>query len=105
MTVQHPLPPFRPDKSLQPKGGWHGSPFVPADGQHWPLKTAAELLGIPEQDIRDLVRIVENIRGESIASGVIRMNSFSRQGRQPRAYPAGKLIAICEGVRGLAEQL
>jgi hypothetical protein len=85
--------------------GWHGAPFVPADGQHWPLSIAATMLDLPEQDLRDLVRIVEAVRGESLASGTIRMNAFSRQGRQPRAYPAVKLIAICEGIRSLAEGL
>jgi hypothetical protein len=85
--------------------GWHSLPFVPPDGEHWPLSTAATLLDIPEQDLRDLVRIVENIRGESLSSGVIRMSSFSRKGRQPRAYPGSRLTEICEGVRSVAENL
>jgi hypothetical protein len=63
------------------------------------------MLDLPEQDLRDLVRIIESIRGETLASGTIRMNAFSRQGRQPRAYPAAKLIAICEDIRRLAEGL
>jgi hypothetical protein len=113
MTIQHPLPlppPYRPDKSLighmeESQKGWGSLPFVPADGQHWPLKTAAELLDIPEQDLRDLVRIIENIKGESIASGVIKANSFARSGRQPKAYPGSKLVDLCEGLRRIAESL
>ncbi len=104
----HPLPPLPvPQEEIDafPPRGWHGAPFVPPDGQNWPLKIAAEMLDLPEQDIRDQVRIIENIKGESIASGVIKANAYTRQGRQPRAYPAKKLIAICEDIRSLAENL
>jgi hypothetical protein len=79
--------------------------FVPLDGLNWPVSIAATVLDMPEQDLRDLIRIVENIRGGSISSGVIRMSSFSRQGRQPRAYPAEKLTDIAEGIRKIAENL
>jgi len=85
--------------------GWRGAPFVPPDGKHWPLSVAAQVLDLPEDDLRALVRIAESVRGESISSGVIKMNAFARSGRQPKAYPASTLIALCEGVRAVAESL
>lgn len=70
------------------------------DGDNWTLDIAAKLLSIPERDLRDLVRITG-----LAPSGVIRMAPFRRQGRQPRAYPADKLILISETVRGLSDRL
>ena len=85
----HPLPPEK---------GWKGEDFVDIDGQNWPLDVAAKWLDFPESDLRDLVRILE-----LESAGVIRMSSFSRQGRQPRAYPADKLVMIVEAIRDLRE--
>ena len=85
--------------------GWHGAPFVPGDGQNWPLSVAAGLLDLPEEDLRKLVQVAESIKGEPLHVGVIRLNAFSRQGRQPRAYPAKMLIELCEKFRSLAENL
>jgi hypothetical protein len=89
----HPLP-------LSGKG-WSGKKnFVDLDGENWPLAQAAQLLEIPEKDLRDLVRIAG-----LEPSGVIRMSSYSRQGRQPRAYPADKLIMIGEFITDLKASL
>lgn len=84
-----------------PRGrGWASIPFVEIDGEHWPLDFAAKLLDIPLEDLRDLVRIT-GLK----PSGVIRMADFRRQGRQPRAYPAGKLILITEKIAELKDSL
>jgi hypothetical protein len=88
----HPLPPL--------KGGWESLPFVDIDGQNWPLEFASKMLDIPVRDLQDLVRIT----GLQPA-GTIRMASFSRKGRQPRAYPAEKLITIAEAIRELSGDL
>lgn len=85
--------------------GWHGAPFVPHDGQHWSLGFAAQMLDIPEEDLRKILQVLNNAGAQVEPSGTIRMNTFSRQGRQPRAYPANKLIAMCEGFRKLADEL
>ena len=71
--------------------GWSGKPFVDLDGQHWPLSFAAKILEIP---LKDLQKLVKDTGLEP--SGVIRMSEFRRQGRQPRAYEAVKLIEITE---------
>jgi hypothetical protein len=78
--------------------GWAGIPFTELDGQSWPLGFAATLLGIPERDLRELVRITG-----LQPSGVIRTAPYSRQGRQPRAYPASQLIMICDALTALRE--
>lgn len=104
LPVRHVLPESLRVTEQGPKG-WHGQPFVALDGQNWPLKTAAGLLDLPEQDLRDLVRVVENLRGEALSAGVIRISGFARQGRQPKAYPARVLIALTEGIRDLAERI
>lgn len=80
--------------------GWTGIGFVNIDGMNWPLSVAAKLLDIPEKDLRDLVRIT----GLQPA-GEIRMSAYSRQGRQPRAYPATKLIKLCEVIADLRNDL
>ncbi len=74
--------------------GWESLPFVPCDGQNWPLSFAAEFLDIPERDLRKQVRD----RGIE-PTGVIRMAGFRRSGRQPMAYPAAELITIAEDLR------
>ena len=79
--------------------GWQGIPFVEIDGHNWPVSFAAEMLDLPEQDLRDLIRIA-GIR----PSGVIKMADFRRSGRQPRAYPATALIRVTEVMRSLQEE-
>lgn len=83
-----------------PTLGWEGLPFVELDGKSWPLDFAAKMLDIPLRDLQDLVRIT-GLRPE----GTIRMAAFSRQGRQPRAYDAEKLIKITETIRELRGKL
>ena len=74
--------------------GWVSLPFVPHDGQNWPLGFASQMLGIPESQLR------KRVKQEGIEpAGVIRMAEFRRSGRQPMAYPAQKLIMIAEGMR------
>jgi hypothetical protein len=73
---------------------WGSLPFVPLDGANWPLSVAAQVLGVPEKDLR------KGIRQQGIApAGVIRMSDFRRSGRHPMAYPAANLISIAEGFR------
>jgi hypothetical protein len=107
----HPLPPYNPDLELigymeqgqddLPRGrGWAGIPFVEIDGVNWPLDFAAKMLDIPLKDLSDLVRIT----GLKPA-GVIRMAAYRRQGRQPRAFEAARLIHLTEGIRRLSEEL
>jgi hypothetical protein len=79
---------------------WGSLPFLDLDGQHWPLSFAADLLDVPEEDLRDLVRIL-GIE----PSGTMRMSDFRRQGRQPRCYPADRLILVTERIRSLREEL
>lgn len=109
----HPLPP-EPDPQADhlpprswdwaddlPRGkGWAGIPFVEIDGQNWPLEFAARMLDIPVKDLTDLVRIVK-----LQPAGTIRIASYKRQGRQPRAYEAARLIRITEAIRALSEEL
>jgi hypothetical protein len=90
MTINHPLPPL-PHVKEDGRKGWEGLPFVPLDGQNWSLEFAAKILGCSKEFLADRVRHL-NIP----PAGVIRMSEFSRKGRQPRAYPAVTLIAICE---------
>jgi hypothetical protein len=73
---------------------------VEIDGVNWPLEFAAKMLDIPVRDLTDLVRIVK-----LQPAGVIRFAEFRRRGRQPRAYPAEKLIKAAEAVRNLSEEL
>jgi hypothetical protein len=75
-----------------PALGWRSLPFVTLDGQDWPLEFAARMLDIPLTDLRKRVK-----DSDLQPSGVIRMRGYSSQGRQPRAYPAVKLIELCEG--------
>lgn len=106
----HPLPPYNPDPELitymehyddLPRGrGWAGIPFVEIDGVNWPLDFAAKMLDIPVRDLADLVRIV-NLQ----PAGTIKMASYRRQGRQPRAFGAAKLIRITEVIAKLSEEL
>jgi hypothetical protein len=58
------------------------------------------MLDMTEQDVRDIIRITG-----LEPSGTMKMASYARQGRQPRAYPAVKLVKIAEALRALREQL
>lgn len=80
--------------------GWNGAPPVALDGKNWPLDMAAEIIGIPEKDLRDLVRILK-----LPPAGTIRTAAFKRSGRNPRAYSGTKLVKICEAMRKLALEL
>jgi hypothetical protein len=80
--------------------GWAGYQFTDITGDDLPLDIAAQLLDMPEKDLRELVRITR-----LQPSGVIRMSSFSRQGRQPRAYSRAQLILISEALIALKEAL
>jgi hypothetical protein len=92
----HPL-----EDDLLPRGrGWAGIPFVEIDGVNWPLEFAARMLDIPVRDLADLVRITG-----LAPAGVIKIASYRRQGRQPRAFEAAKLIHLTEGIRKLSEEL
>ncbi len=76
--------------------GWQSLPFVSPDGQNWPISFAAKLLDVPEPELR------RRVKKDGIEpAGVIRMAEFRRQGRQPMAYPAAKLISIAEAIRGM----
>lgn len=80
--------------------GWEGAGKVPADGQFWPVTVAAELLGMEERDLRDLIRIT-GLR----PAGTMNMRAFRSQGRASRAYDAKKLITIHEAVVKLTAEL
>lgn len=90
-----------PEGEILPKGkGWTGLPPVRLDGDNWTIQFAAKMLDMTEQDVRDIIRITG-----LEPSGTMRMASYARQGRQPRAYPAEKLVKIAEALRTLREQL
>jgi hypothetical protein len=73
---------------------WGSLPFVSLDGENWPLSFAAMILDVPEPDLR------RRVRKEKVEpAGVIRMSEFRRSGRQPMAYPAGKLIMLAEAIQ------
>lgn len=80
--------------------GWAGLPAMELDGSDWPLSTAAALLGLPERDLRDLVRIAG-----LPPSGTAKMATFARSGRHPRVYPGAGLITICEAIFAVRQQL
>lgn len=78
--------------------GWASLPFVELDGRHLTIAAAALLFGLPEEDLRVLVKVA------GIApSGVLRTSPYARQGRQPQAYPKDKLIAVNEALIALRE--
>ncbi|HEV2355816.1 MAG TPA: hypothetical protein VGR89_16320 [Puia sp.] len=83
-----------------PRTGWLGEPPVPADGDAWPLDFAAKLLGVPEKDLRDIVRITG-----LQPKGTLKMTSFRRSGRHPRAYDASRLVKIYLAIQDLANSL
>lgn len=106
----HPLPP-PPQiewEAIVPLegGGWKGAELVENDGENWPLDFAAKLLQMPEKDLRDLIRIVNNLHpGTLEPAGTIKMASFRRQGRHPRAYPGSKLVRLVESLSDVCETL
>lgn len=83
-----------------PYGGWGGLPEVPCDGQNWPLSFAAELLEIPEEDLRSLIKLI-GLK----PTGTIKTTDYRRQGRNPRSYSASQLVALVQGFRDLKVQL
>lgn len=108
----HPLPPppqVQYDAIVgleEGRGGWKGAELVENDGENWPLDFAAKLLQMPEKDLRDLVRIVNNLHpGALEPTGTIKMASFRRQGRHPRAYPGSKLVKLVESLADICESL
>jgi hypothetical protein len=80
--------------------GWEGVAEVPADGRNWPLEFAARTLGIPERDLRDLVRITG-----LQPTGTMPMAQYRRSGRNPRVYDAAKLVRLYQLTRELAVEL
>lgn len=85
--------------NCHPKG-WKGKPAVALDGDNWPVDFAAELLGWSEKDLRDQIRILE-----LEPAGTLKMASFRRSGRNPRAYDASKLVELCHGIQELKRKL
>jgi hypothetical protein len=80
--------------------GWAGVRKVPVDGKNWPLEFAAKTLGIPERDLRDLVRITG-----LQPSGTMPMAQYRRSGRNPRVYDAAKLVRLYQLVGELSDTL
>lgn len=80
--------------------GWKGKLPVALDGNNWPLDFAAKMIGCPEKDLRDLIRII----GLEPA-GTLKMASYRRSGRHPRAYDASKLVRIWQAIQDLRETL
>jgi hypothetical protein len=82
------------------RSGWEGVAEVPVDGRNWPLGFAARTLGVPERDLRDLVRIT----GLQPA-GTMPMAGFRRSGRNPRVYDATALVRLYDAVQKLSAEL
>lgn len=77
---------------------WTGLPKVDLDGTDWPLEFAATYLDVPLKDLKELVRITS-----LPPSGTAGYSSYRRSGRQPRVYPASRLIELCEAIYRLKE--
>jgi hypothetical protein len=86
--------------NCHPVKGWAGKPPVALDGNTWPVDFAAKMIGCSEKDLRDLIRIT----GLEPA-GTLKMASYRRSGRNPRAYDASKLIKLWQGIQDLAKDL
>ena len=82
------------------RSGWGGVAEVPVDGKNWPLEFAAKTLGIPERDLRDLVRITG-----LQPTGTMPMAGFRRSGRNPRVYDATALVRLYDVARRLTVEL
>jgi hypothetical protein len=80
--------------------GWGSVAFVELDGRSWTVEFAATHLGVSGEFLR---KALKELEVEPV--GVMRMNTFSRKGRQPRAYDAKKLIMISEAMIDLKERL
>lgn len=77
---------------------WTSLPFVEMNGQDWPISFAAQLLDVPEKDLR------RGVKKQGIEpSGIIRVDGFRRSGRHPMAYPSAKLISIAEEIKDRQE--
>jgi hypothetical protein len=81
-------------------GGWGGLPPVELDGENWPLDFAARILGVPERDLRDLVRIT----GLEPA-GTLQMAEFRRSGRAKRVYNGAVLVRLHLAAQRLAAEM
>lgn len=88
------------DDRCRPRKGWGGVKEVPVDGRNWPLDFAARTLGVPERDLRDLVRITG-----LEPSGTMPMAEFRRSGRNPRVYDAAALVRLYDWVQKLSAEL
>lgn len=80
--------------------GWQGKPEVALDGDNWPVDFAAKMLGCSEKDLRDLIRVTG-----LPPTGTLKMTSYRRSGRNPRAYDASKLIKLWHGIQDLARDI
>jgi hypothetical protein len=87
------------DQRIKPRG-WSGKPKVAVDGDNWPLDFAAKILGCSEKDLRDLIRIlgIDPV-------GTMKMSSYRRSGRNPRAYDASLLVRVWQIITDLREDL
>ena len=84
-----------------PRGkGWVGIGKVDLDGKNWTLDFASKYLDVPEA----LLRVAVKYTSLSPA-GTLNMREYRSQGRTPRAYPAGKLIIIAEGLEAIRDNL
>lgn len=85
--------------NCNPKG-WKGEMPVPLDGNSWPVEFAAKMIGCSERDLRDMIRVfgIE-------PAGALKMSSYRRSGRHPRAYNASLLVEMWDDVQALGRKL
>lgn len=91
---------FKELKVEDSQKGWKSVLPVALDGNNWPVDFAAKMLGCSEKDLRDLIRIT----GLQPA-GTMKMASYRRSGRNPRAYDASALVRLWQGIQDLSENL
>lgn len=99
--ASHPLPHL--DDGLVcdcPPKGWRSLPEQKLDGNHWTVPVASQVLGIPLDDLKALIRIA----GVQ-PSGTAKMAAYRRSGRQPRVYLATDLITLSEALVALRREL
>lgn len=99
--ASHPLPSL--DGGLVcdcPPKGWKSLPEQELDGNHWTVAVASQVLGIPLDDLKALIRIT----GVQ-PSGTAKMAAYRRSGRQPRVYLATHLIKLNEALVALRREL
>jgi hypothetical protein len=70
------------------------------DGANWTLPFAAKYLDIPESLLREVIKYTQ-----LPPSGTLNLREYRSQGRAARAYPAGKLITIAEGLEKVKDNL